>query len=88
MKKILITCGIAGLLMGGMHAQQNYVYTRPGLFTFITKIPGDMQEYSGQTFKKENIWGFQDRSSQSRFFLIKTSFGALFRIEEETSDSN
>ena len=58
MKKILITCGIASLLMGGIHAQQNYVYTRPGLFTFITNIPGDMQEYSRQTFKKENIFGF------------------------------
>ena len=58
MKKILITCGIASLLMGGIHAQQNYVYTRPGLFTFIKNIPGDMQEYSKQTFKKENIGGY------------------------------
>jgi len=44
--------------MGEMHAHQNYVYTRPGLFTFITNIPRDMQEYSRQTFKKENIWGY------------------------------
>lgn len=57
MKKILITCGITGLLMGEIIAQQDYIYTRPGLFTFIKNIPGDMVDYSRNPFTKKNLWG-------------------------------
>ena len=43
--------------MGEIIAQQDYIYTRPGLFTFIKNIPGDMVDYTRNPFTKKNLWG-------------------------------
>lgn len=57
MIKKLIIYAVIGLLTGNTFAQQDYVYTRPGWFTFLKNIPGDMRHYTRDPLTKKNLWG-------------------------------
>jgi|TARA_B100000315_G_scaffold61659_1_gene55986 membrane-associated PAP2 superfamily phosphatase len=57
MIKKLIIYAVIGLLTGNTFAQQDYVYTRPGWFTFLKNIPGDMRDYTRDPLTKKNLWG-------------------------------
>ncbi len=57
MIKKLIIYAVISLLTGNTFAQQDYVYTRPGWFTFLKNIPGDMRDYTRDPLAKKNLWG-------------------------------